>query len=72
MEGQNSDHVPKNTCFRYQYPEIFQTHSASTNTYRLSFFPQPIRDKTDLPDYLSTSAEVSDECVSKIHFSCEN
>ena len=33
--------------------------------YKSSFFPQTIRDWNDLPDSLVSSAEMSDDCVSK-------
>ena len=39
--------------------------SASKEAYKSSFFPQTIRDWNDLPDSLVSSAEMSDDCVSK-------
>ena len=33
--------------------------------YKCSFFPQTIRDWNDLPDSLFSTAEMSDDCVSK-------
>ena len=39
--------------------------SAVKQAYKSSFFPQTIRDWNDLPDSLISSAEMSDECVSK-------
>ena len=43
----------------------FQIPSASKEAYKSSFFPQTIRDWNDLPDSLVSSAEMSDDCVSK-------
>ena len=43
----------------------FQIPSASKEAYKSSFFPQTIRDWNDLPDSLISSAEMSDDCVSK-------
>ena len=34
-------------------------------TCKFSFFPQTIRDWNDLPDCLFSTAEMSDDCVSK-------
>ena len=39
--------------------------SASIEAYKGSFFPQTIRDRNDLPDSLFSTAEMSDDCVSK-------
>ena len=39
--------------------------SASIEAYKCSFFPQTIRDWNDLPDSLFSTAEMSDDCVSK-------
>ena len=43
----------------------FQIPSASKEAHKSSFFPQTIRDWNDLPDSLISSAEMSDDCVSK-------
>ena len=43
----------------------FQIPSASKEAYKSSFFPQTIRDWNDLPDSHISSAEMSDDCVSK-------
>ena len=43
----------------------FSNTSASKEAYKSSFFPQTIRDWNDLPDSLISSAEMSDDCVSK-------
>ena len=43
----------------------FQTPSASTNAYKCAFFLQAIRDWNCLSDYLISSADVSDDRVSK-------
>ena len=43
----------------------FQTPIANTDDYKGSFFPHTIRDWNDLPDYLTSSAEVTEDCVAK-------
>ena len=53
------DLIPKNRRCRNQHP------LASKEAYKSSFFPQTIRDWNDLPDSLISSAEMSDDCVSK-------
>ena len=50
---------------RNQHSLAFQIPSASKEAYKSSFFPQTIRDWNDLPDSLVSSAEMSDDCVSK-------
>ena len=55
----------KNRRSRNQHSLAFQIPSASKEAYKSSFFPQTIRDWNDLPDYLISSAEMSDDCVSK-------
>ena len=47
------------------HSEAFQLQSASIEAYKCSFFPQTIRDWNDLPDSLFSTAEMSDDCVSK-------
>ena len=59
------DLIPKNRRCRNQHPLAFQIPSASKEAYKSSFFPQTIRDWNDLPDSLISSAEMSDDCVSK-------
>ena len=59
------DLTPENRRCRNQHSMAFQISSASTNTYKFSFFPQTIRDWNDLPDSLISSAELSGDCVSK-------
>ena len=44
---------------------VFQIPTASKDAYKKSFFPQTIRDWNVLPDSLISSAELSDDCVSK-------
>ena len=58
------DLIPKNRRCRNQHSLAFQIPSASKEAYK-SFFPQTIRDWNDLPDSLISSAEMSDDCVSK-------
>ena len=59
------DLIPKNRRCRNQHPLAFQIPSASKEAYKSSYFPQTIRDWNDLPDSLISSAEISDDCVSK-------
>ena len=60
-----ADLIPKNMRCRNQHSLAFQIPSASKEAYKSSFFPQTIRDWNDLPDSLVSSAEMSDDCVSK-------
>ena len=59
------DLIPKNRRYRNQHSLVFQIPSASIDAYKKSFFPQSIRDWNVLPDSLISSAELSDDCVSK-------
>ena len=59
------DLIPKNMRCRNQHSSAFQKPSASKEVYKSSFFPQTIRDWNDLHDSLISSAEMSDDCVSK-------
>ena len=59
------DLIPKNRRCRNQHSLAFQIPSASTNAYLHSFCPQTIRDWNELPDSLISSADLSDDCVSK-------
>ena len=59
------DLIPKNRRCRNQHSLAFQIPSASTDAYLHSFFPKTIRDWNELPDSLISSAELSDDCVSK-------
>ena len=60
------DLIPKNRRCRNQHSMVFQIPSASKDSYyKKSFFPQTIRDLNTLPDSLISSAELSDDCVSK-------
>ena len=63
-----------NSCQMFYYPKeqafqkstlVFQIPTASIDAYLKSFFPQTIRDWHVLPNSLITSAELSDDCVSK-------
>ena len=55
------DLIPKNRRCRNQHSLVFQIPTA----YKKSFFPQTIRDWNVLPDSLISSAEMSDDYVSK-------
>ena len=55
------DLIPKNRGCRNQHSMVFQIPSASKDSYKKSCFPQTIRD----PDSLISSAELSDDCISK-------
>ena len=59
------DLIPKVRRCRNHHSMAFQIPSASKDTYKNSFFPRTIRDWNDLPDSLISSAELSDDCVSK-------
>ena len=59
------DLVPKTRHCRNQHSMAFQIPTASLDAYKCSFFPQTIRDWNNLPDSLISSAEMSDDCVSK-------
>ena len=59
------DLVSKTRRCRNQHSMAFQIPTASLDAYKCSFFPQTIRDWNDLPDSLISSAEMSDDCVSK-------
>ena len=59
------DLIPKNRRCRNQHSLVFQIPTASKDAYQKSFFPQTIRDWNVLPDSLISSAELSDDCVSK-------
>ena len=59
------DLIPKNRRCRNQNSLVFQIPTASIDAYLKMFFPQTIRDWNVLPDSLISSAELSDDCVSK-------
>ena len=59
------DLIPKNRRCRNN-SLVFQIPTASKDAYKKSFFPQTIRNWNGLPDSLISSAELSDDCVSKI------
>ena len=59
------DLIPKNRRCRNQHSLAFRIPSANKEEYKSSFFPQTIRDWNDLPDSVISSAEMSDDCVSK-------
>ena len=59
------DLIPKTRRCRNQHSMAFQIPSASVEAYKCSFFPQIIVDRSVLPDSLTSSAELSDDCVSK-------
>ena len=59
------DLIPKTRRGRNQHSLAFQIPSASKDVYRYSFFPQTIRDWNDLLESLISSAELSDDSVSK-------
>ena len=59
------DLIPKTRRGRNQHSLAFQIPSASKDVYKYCFFPQTIRDWNDLPESLISSAELSDDSVSK-------
>ena len=62
------DLIPRTRRCRNQHSMAFQIPSASVEAYKCSFFPLTIRDSNDLPDSLISSAELSDDCVSKFSY----
>ena len=60
-----TDDIPKNRRCRNQHSKAFQIPTTSKDAYKKSFFPKTIRDWNVLPDSLISSAELSDDCVSK-------
>ena len=65
LKLQTDDLIPKTRHGRNQHSLAFQIPSASKDVYMYSFFPQTIRDWNDLPEYLISSSELSDDSVSK-------
>ena len=61
------DLIPKIRRCRNQHSMAFQIPSASKYAYKNSLFPQNIRDWNELPDSQISSAELSDNCVSKFN-----
>ena len=59
------DLIPKTRRCRNQHSMAFQMPSASFEAYKCSFFPQTNRDWNVLPDSMISTAELSDDCVSK-------
>ena len=59
------DLILKTRHCRNSHSKAIQLPSASIEAYKCSFFPETIRDWNDLPDSLFSSAEMSDDCVSK-------
>ena len=59
------DLIPKTRRARNQHSKAFQTPIASTDVYKGNFFPQTNRDWNALPDSLISSAEDTEDCVSK-------
>ena len=64
------DLIAMNRRCRNQHSMVFQMPSASKDSYKKSFLPQTIRDWNALPDSLISSAELSDDCVSKFTSLC--
>ena len=59
------DLIPKTRHGRNQHFLAFQIPSASKDVYKHSFFPETIRDWTDLPESLISFSELSDDSVYK-------
>ena len=59
------DLIPKTRRYRNSHSKAFQLPSASIEAYICSFFSQTIRVWHDLPDSLFSTAEMSDDCMSK-------
>ena len=50
---------------RNHHSEPFQVPYARTDAYRHSFFPKTIRDRNALPASIVSSAECSEDCISR-------
>ena len=59
------DLIQKTRRCRNSHSKAFQLPSASIEAYKCNFFPQTIRDWNDQSDSLFSTAEMSDDCVSK-------
>ena len=59
------DFIPKTRRCRNQHSMAFRLPSASVEAYKCGLFPQTIRDWNVLLVSLISSAELSDDCVSK-------
>ena len=59
------DLIPQTRLCRNNHSMAFQLPSASIEAYKCSFFLLTIRDWNDLPDFLLSSAEISNDLVSK-------
>ena len=59
------DLIPKNRRCTNQNSMAFQRPSACKEAYKSRFFPQTIGDWNDLTDSLISTAEMSDDCMSK-------
>ena len=59
------DLIPKTMHCRNSHSKALLLLSASIEAYKCSFFPQTIRDWNDFPDSLFSTAEMSDDCMSK-------
>ena len=59
------DLIPKTRRCRNQHSMAFQIPSARFEAYKYSFLPQTNRDWNVLPDFMISTAELSDDCVSK-------
>ena len=57
--------IPKCRRCKKQHPMPFQIPYASKDAYRNSSIPRAVSDWNDLPDSLISSAELTDDCVSK-------
>ena len=57
--------IPKTRRSRIQLSKAFQTPIGNTDVYKCSFFSQTIRDWNALPDSLTSSAAVTEDCVAK-------
>ena len=57
--------MPKTRRCRNQHSMPFQTPIANTDVYKVSFFPQTIKDWNVLPDSLISYTEDAEDCVAK-------
>ena len=61
----SDDLIPKTWRCRNSHSKAFPLPSASIEAYRCYSFSHTIRDWNHLPDPLFSTAEMSDDCVSK-------
>ena len=56
---------PPNRHSRNQHPMAYQVPYARTDIYKYSFFPDTVRDRNALPASIISSAEISEDPVTR-------